>query len=220
MRTYALSPWLTSFLVHLSFVVAFLVLTLFKPAVKETFEVPIEIQAPPVEAQNLKEITKKTEVVLKSVNEAVPDFKKSSRQVFGANKNSYTDQSNAEGIEAKRGNTLTKAADNEVLTDSDADSLPEPTEEYLVSEMPSVFSEVRPEYPSEARKKGLEGNVVLDVLIDDKGQVREARVIEGPQEFRAGAIAAMQKFKFRPAKVDQKPVAVRIRYTLKFQLEY
>ena len=104
--------------------------------------------------------------------------------------------------------------------DSDAGSLPTPTEEYLVSEMPVVLSEVRPVYPKEAKEKQLEGAVALDVLIDDKGTVRQVSVIDGPEIFRSGALDAMKKFRFKPAKIDGKPVAVRIRYSLNFKLEF
>jgi periplasmic protein TonB len=118
------------------------------------------------------------------------------------------------------GNTLSKASDSEVLKDSDADSLPSPVEEYLVSEMPSVLSEVRPQYPKEAREKQIEGSVVMDVLIDALGKVREVKIIEGLVVFRSGAVEAMKKFRFKPAVIDGKPVAVRIRYSLKFELEF
>jgi len=62
--------------------------------------------------------------------------------------------------------------------------------------------------------------VVLDVLIDDQGKVRQVSVIEGESVFRNEALIAMKKFLFKPARVDGKPVAVRIRYSLKFLLEY
>jgi len=183
-------------------------------------EVPIEISAPP-EVQNLTEVQEKPKVVVKSVNEPEPTATEA-RQVFGANRNSYTDESvgDDEAVSAKKGNTLAKESDKEVLKDSDADSLPTPTEEYLVSEMPSVLSEVRPQYPPQARAEGLEGAVVMDILIDEKGKVRQASLVEGPEIFRAGALEAIKKFLFRPAQVDGSAVAVRIRYTLKFQLEY
>jgi protein TonB len=86
--------------------------------------------------------------------------------------------------------------------------------------MPRVLSEVRPAYPKEAKDKGLEGPVVMDILIDQGGKVRQVSVVEGEGLFRTGAIEAMKKFLFKPAMVDGKPVAVKIRYTLRFQLEY
>ena len=147
--------------------------------------------------------------MLKSINQPVPE-NKPVREVFGASRNTYTDSSAADGVEIKKGNTLAKEVDTLKLEESDADSLPTPTEEYLVSDMPVLLSEVRPVYPKEAKEKQLEGNVSLDVLIDDKGNVRQVSVIEGLELFRSGAVEAMKKFKFKPARVDGKPVAVGI----------
>lgn len=220
MNSHVLKPWHLSFGVHLAFAILFLVLTRVPFSLEtETIQVPIEVSVPK-DVQNLTEVKEKPKVVLKSVNEPLPEAKPT-REIFGANRDSHTDSSlGSEGIAAKKGNTLAKEVDQIKLEDSDASSLPTPTEEYLVSEMPVVSSEVRPNYPKEAKDKQLEGTVALDVLIDDAGKVRQVSVIEGPEIFRSAAVEAMKKFLFRPAKVDGKAVAVRIRYSLKFQLEY
>ncbi len=213
-----LSPLNTSIIYHAILIGGFAALVLIKDA-PEPFEVPIVIEAPQ-NVQDLKEIKKDTKIVLKSVNEPAP-VKASAREVFGTSRNSLTDDSSENsGIAAKKGNTLSKDSDSEVLRDSDADSLPSPVEEYLVSEMPSVLTEVRPLYPKEAREKQIAGTVVLDVLIDAQGKVREVKIIEGLEVFRRGAVDAMKKFRFKPAVIDAKPVAVRIRYSLKFELEF
>lgn len=215
-----LKPWQTSALLHIAFCSA-LVLIVYLPKSIEVIEVPIEIYDPG-EIQNLTLIQEEPKVVLKSINE--PETKTvKSQEVFGTSRDSYTDTSKdnlSEGLEVKKGNTLAKDVDRLELKDSDATQLPTPTEEYLVSEMPVVLSEVRPTYPKEAKDKQLEGSVALDVLIDDQGTVRQVKVIEGQDIFKNGALEAMKKFKFKPAKVDGKSVAVRIRYVLNFKLEY
>lgn len=209
-------PWQVSLFFHLSF--AGLVLILMKiPLPQETYEVSIEM-ALPSELQNLDEIKEQPKVILKSINQA-PTKALPRREVFGASRDSYKEESK-DAIDFKLGNTIAKDVDDLKLKDSDASSLPTPTEEYLVSEMPVVISEVRPTYPQEAKSKGLEGAVALDVLIDNLGNVRLVKVIEGDKVFQAGAIEAMKRFKFKPAKVDGSPVAVRIRYTLNFKLEF
>ncbi len=213
-----LKPLQLSTLIHAAVLAGFLVMLNITTTTIERIEVPIEVAAP-LEAQSLSQ--EKKSVVLKSVNQPVPTTQPT-REIFGANRNSYTDESvgDADAVSAKKGNTLTKASDATTLLDSDADSLPTPTEDYLVSDMPSVKTEIRPAYPESARLERLEGAVVLDILIDDKGVVRQASVVEGAEVFRAGALQAIKRFVFYPAKVEGKPVSVRIRYTLKFQLEY
>ena len=216
----ALKSWQVSFLFHLVIAALFVSVSLMRFTPVEVYEVPIEINEPK-DIQNIAEVKDEPRVVLKSVNEVIPETK-AAREVFGASRNSYTDESVSaeEGVVAKKGNTLAKAVDNSTLLDSDATALPTPTEEYLVSEMPVLISEIRPIYPKEAKDKRLEGAVALDVLIDQVGSVRSVSVIDGPEVFRTGALEAMKKFKFKPAQVDGKAVAVRIRYVLNFKLEY
>jgi TonB family protein len=213
-----LKPLQLSALLHAAALAAFVVMLNISTTKIERIEVPIEVAAP-LEAQNLT--AEKKSVVLKSVNQPTPATQPT-REIFGANRNSYTDESvdANQAVSAKKGNTLTKASDKTTLLDSDADTLPTPTEDYLVSDMPYVKKEIRPAYPESARLERLEGAVVLDILIDDKGVVRQASVVEGPEVFRAGALQAIKRFEFHPAKVEGKPVSVRIRYTLKFQLEF
>ena len=214
----ALRPWHVSLLFHAGFLLLVMALTYLKYTPIEVYKIPIEFNDPK-NIQNLNEVTEKPKVALKSVNEAVPESKPT-REIFGASRNSYTDKTvGKEGVEAKKGNTLAKEIDKIQLLDSDSTSLPTPTDEYLVSEMPLPLSEIRPAYPKEARDKKIEGSVAMDVLIDETGRVRQVSVIEGLDIFRASALEAMKKFFFRPAKVDGKAVAVRIRYSIKFKLE-
>lgn len=219
----ALRPWQVSIGIHGLLAGFALILFLIKPSLPpEVITVPV-VEAPSSVAP-LKPIeAKKPKVVLKSVNEPKPEVTpKEGREVYGMNRRSYTDESvsDAEAVSAKKGNTLAKEKDSLELSDSDPDSLPTPTEEYLVSEMPSVLAEVRPAYPAEAKEKRIEGGVVLDILIDQSGAVRDARVVEGERIFWKGALAAIKKFKFKPAKVDGESVAVRIQYRIVFELEY
>lgn len=214
-----LRPWQVSFLFHAGFVLLVVGITYFRINSLEVYEIPIEFNQPK-EIQNLNEVKEKPKVALKSINEPVPESKPA-REIFGASRDSYTDKTvGKEGVEAKKGNTLAKEADKTVLLDSDVTSLPTPTEEYLVSEMPVPISEIRPIYPKDAKEKEIEGSVAMDVLIDEIGKVRQVAVIEGPDIFKASAVEAMRKFLFRPAKVDGKPVAVRIRYSIHFKLEF
>lgn len=216
----ALSPRNLSLLFHAALVGIFFLITHIQVKNNiEPFNVPIVFEAP-LEPMNIKEIKKEAKVVLKSVNKAAP-IQGEAREVFGLSRKSYTDNSNTNGgVVAKMGNTTAKVEDKEILKSTDPDSLPTPTEEYLVSQMPRVISEVRPNYPKEARDKQKEGAVVLDVLIDGKGNVRQVNVIESEEVFRNEAVEAMKKFKFSPANVSGKAVAVKIRYVIKFKLEF
>jgi TonB family protein len=54
-----------------------------------------------------------------------------------------------------------------------------------------------PEYPNEAREKCAGGQVAVDVLLDEKGEVIAAEVVSGDKTLREAAIEAVKKAKFR-----------------------
>jgi TonB family protein len=145
------------------------------------------------------------------------------RAVFGLNKNTLTAEkvsSSEISVVVKQGNTMAKEQDDEKLKPEDQDSLPNPTEEFLVSQMPVLVSEVRIPYPQQAREAGVEGPVVMELLIDADGKVRKVLLISGPgYGLNEAALKAVENFQFKPAKVDDQSVAVKIRYTYRFVLE-
>ena len=135
-------------------------------------------------------------------------------QVYGVSRKALTAD---QGAEVKAGNTLAKASDNETLKPSDADALPIPTEDYLVTQMPQLEKEIVIPYPPDVKKRGIQGAVTMDLLIDSAGNVRKADLVEGPDpELNAAALKAVVGFKFRPAMLQDKAVAVRIRYAYRF----
>ena len=138
-------------------------------------------------------------------------------EVFGISPKAL---SSDEGVPVKAGNTVAKAPDQEVLKPGDPETLPVPAEEYLVTNMPELKSEVRIPYPAECKRKGIQGAVVMDLLIDTIGKVRDATLIEGTDpELNTAALSAARRFQFIPALIKNQPVAVRIRYTYRFVLE-
>ncbi len=139
-------------------------------------------------------------------------------KVFGITKQTITDEGQGESI--KQGNTIAKAPDEEKLRPGDSEALPIPTDEFLVTAMPELVSDVRVPYPSEAKAKGLAGPVVMELLIDTNGQVRQVSLVSGPDPLlNDAALKAAEGFKFKPAKVKDQIVAVKIRYTYRFVLE-
>jgi protein TonB len=142
------------------------------------------------------------------------------RKVFGASKKSITTDDASAGLDIKTGNTVATAPDNENLKDSDAESLPIPTDEYLLSRPPQVIGDVRPVYPPEAKAKNIEGSVKVEILIDAQGVVREARILSGlGYGTDESALDAARKLRFRPAEASGKPVAVRVPFTVNFRLD-
>jgi TonB family protein len=200
------NPWFVSSALH-GVVVAAAFFVLFLSQHRKALEVDIEILESPTYAPLPVQMTAPKPAIKKP---AV-------HEVFGISPKSVASD---QGVEVKAGNTVAKAPDQEVLKPGDLDSLPIPSEEYLVTQMPELRSEVRIAYPKESRKKGIQGAVVMDLLIDSFGKVREATLVEGPnEELSAAALSAAKGFQFSAAHIQNKPVAVRIRYTYRFVLE-
>ena len=94
-----------------------------------------------------------------------------------------------------------------------------------VTELPQLrhgeIINLRKYYPPLARKKEVEGDVVLRLLIDGDGQVVKADIVSDPGEgLGAAAVqAAMQELRFSPAKVNGVAVATTIPFTLHFILD-
>lgn len=201
-----------SLLLHFGIVTVFaLASLLLRNRTLEMRKVKVEIKevtAPATPAQPVE---------VKVMAEPPPPTKTPPRKVFGLNRHSL--QSEKGAVDVKAGNTLAKDIDQEKMRPEDADALPVPTEEYLVNQMPRLKAEVRIPYPPQAKAKNIEGLVMMDILIDDKGKVRSAQLIEGPgYGLNEAALEAIYRFEFVPAMMDKKAIAVRIRYAYRFVL--
>lgn len=164
-------------------------------------------------------VDKDVKPVVAKITKPKPKKKKQikKRQVFGVSRKSIT---SSKGVAVKRGNTVAKTPDNKKLRKEDEDALPIPADEFLISSMPQVLEEIRPKYPPSQKKAGVEGRVVFDILIDAKGKVRQANIVKSlGEDFDQAAYEAMMRFRFRPATMDDKAVAVKIKYAINFILE-
>ncbi len=82
---------------------------------------------------------------------------------------------------------------------------------------PAVLEPAVPEYPEDAKARGISGEVVLELDVSAEGQVLEARVAKpGGSGFDEAALAAGRRLRFSPAEIDGKPSAVTIEYRFRF----
>jgi len=85
---------------------------------------------------------------------------------------------------------------------------------------PVVVTRVPPVYPEEARKDRIQGKVVLEVVIDTKGNVTKAEAVESPDPLLSeAALAAVRQWTYAPATLEGKPVKVYLQVTVNFKLE-
>jgi protein TonB len=85
-------------------------------------------------------------------------------------------------------------------------------------EPPQIIVQVPPEYPEMARMAELEGVVMVQIGVNEFGDVVEATVVQGIDGLNQAAIEAVYKWKFRPAKQRDIPVPVRIVVPIRFTL--
>ncbi len=87
-------------------------------------------------------------------------------------------------------------------------------------EPPVPVRTVPPDYPSELRRDGVSGVVMVSCVIDEKGDVQEAAIEKSSNiSFNPSALAAVKKWKFKPAKVDGAPVSKKVTIPLKFTVD-
>lgn len=75
-----------------------------------------------------------------------------------------------------------------------------------------------PTYPEVARKKGLQGEVILEIRISESGAVVDVEVVRGDEPFVAAALAAVRTWRYRPALVDGRPVPFTRRIKIPFRI--
>jgi len=108
-------------------------------------------------------------------------------------------------------------------TASAQDKLPKPDESVQVDKYPEPITRVDPVYPDLARKAGIEGKVIVKLLVDVHGKVIDSMVMnfEGPNAsagLQESALAAAKQWTFKPAEADGKPVAVWVVLPFQFKL--
>jgi serine/threonine-protein kinase len=88
--------------------------------------------------------------------------------------------------------------------------------------LPVFLSEQSPGYPPAARSLRREGSVLVEALVDERGSVRETKVVESAAAgvgFEDAAIRGVKSRRYRPATKNGVPVRIWIRIRVNFTLE-
>jgi len=79
--------------------------------------------------------------------------------------------------------------------------------------------ESEPAYPPISAAARIEGDVVISVVIDAKGQILSEKVLSGPAMLQQAALDAVKKWQFTPFNVNGAPTPVTATLTIPFHLE-
>jgi len=99
----------------------------------------------------------------------------------------------------------------------------EPTGPILVGgdvKPPEKLYAPQPQYTEIARKARIQGVVIVQAIIDKTGMVTNVKVLKGlPMGLEQAAAEAVKKWKFNPATLNGKPVAVYYNLTINYRLQ-
>ncbi|MGC8579335.1 MAG: energy transducer TonB [bacterium] len=84
---------------------------------------------------------------------------------------------------------------------------------------PALITFKNPVYPVEARKQGIEGVVVLKVLISPDGRIRDVKILKSIPIFDESAVQAVKQWRFTPITSHGNPVYVWMIIPIRFQLK-
>ncbi|MBS10502.1 MAG: hypothetical protein CME19_02720 [Gemmatimonadetes bacterium] len=94
----------------------------------------------------------------------------------------------------------------------------DPIEFWAVEDKPEITKQVPPQYPEAARKSGIQGTILVRVLIGKDGKVRQAEVLRGKEIFHKAALRAVKQYEFSPARQNDRPVPVWMALPIRFRL--
>ncbi len=85
---------------------------------------------------------------------------------------------------------------------------------------PTALHPIKPGYPDKVAEQGVEGNVVLLLLIDATGVVKEVAVVEANPEgiFEESALSAFRNARFEPAQKNGRAVKSRVLIKVSYEL--
>ena len=89
---------------------------------------------------------------------------------------------------------------------------------FAFDELPVLLSITAPVYPDLARQAGIDGTVMVRVLVTRAGKVKEAFAVEGPEPLWAAAVDAAKTALFKPALQGDNPVEVWVMIPVTFSI--
>ena len=83
---------------------------------------------------------------------------------------------------------------------------------------PKAIVQARPEYPALARQAHIQGDVKIDAILDEQGNVIDMKVVSGPPLLYQAVLDELKKWKYEPTYLNDRLIAVELIVTITFQL--
>jgi protein TonB len=112
----------------------------------------------------------------------------------------------------------TVGANDSLVVDGGDGGLPGPEDYVAFEKEPEMVSPPEPQYPDIAKEAGVEGIVLVRVLVGEDGFVKDVMIIQSVPMLDDAAATAAQRAVFKPALQKDKPVAVWMVIPIEFKL--
>jgi TonB family protein len=84
---------------------------------------------------------------------------------------------------------------------------------------PKKIKHIDPAYPEDARRSTIEGDVIIELVIEKDGTIADAKVLSGQHVFQEAALNAVKQWRYTPTTLDGVPVQVIMNVTVRFRLK-
>ena len=84
---------------------------------------------------------------------------------------------------------------------------------------PTVVHQVAPVYPEIARNARLTAQVLLEATVDERGLVRELRVLQSSPLFDEAALAAVKQWRYQPLLLNGQPTPFLLSVVVRFNIK-
>jgi TonB family protein len=77
---------------------------------------------------------------------------------------------------------------------------------------------VQPEYPADAKKKGIQGTVLVHAIVGKDGTMAQIQFVSGPSELMRASMDAVKQWRYQPTTLKGNPVEVDTTIAVVFTL--
>lgn len=83
-----------------------------------------------------------------------------------------------------------------------------------------ILKMVEPDYPPRELLDGIEGNVLVELFVNTRGEVEGVEVISvlGPKSFEDSSLRAVRQFVFQPPVENGAPATMVVRFSIRFRI--
>jgi len=83
---------------------------------------------------------------------------------------------------------------------------------------PPLTARIAAVYPAEARQSGVEGEVIINAVVDAAGKPTNLKIVSGPALLRPAALDSVRKWQYRPSYLADHPEPMEMKIAVKFRL--